>query len=243
MDQQFAKLTEQANDQSLNSQEPEAGNNGIDALKQVFNEESNNDPSKPADRCVYHGPMPPDFLTKNLPLGTIDANGNCTFNWKGQTYIEGQGLQQGVKPRPGKQDDGPGSELRGGSELQAGSETQDAKNKIDSKKSSGNEKEWTEEEMKNAKPTPLPMLDQDGKIKEHLPHYLLNEEQKNHIENYLEENHLNYYGDPVGSKYGTGTPLFNGESGQQLNRYDYILNKLWNEIKLPGPIVKAMICD
>ncbi|MFH1522577.1 MAG: hypothetical protein ABIE43_02020 [Patescibacteria group bacterium] len=53
----------------------------------------------------------------------------------------------------------------------------------------------------------------------------LNQEQKEKIDQWLEENNLNRYGDPVGTFYTGGTPLFNGLTGESVDRFEYILNK------------------
>ncbi|MBT3785922.1 hypothetical protein HOF92_13185 [bacterium] len=45
------------------------------------------------------------------------------------------------------------------------------------------------------------------------------------IEDHLKENNLNQYGDPVGTIYTGGTPLFNEGSGEIRSRMEYLLEK------------------
>jgi len=45
------------------------------------------------------------------------------------------------------------------------------------------------------------------------------------IESYLQDNNLNQYGDPMGTIYTGGTPLFNSQSGEIRNRMEYLLEK------------------
>jgi len=45
------------------------------------------------------------------------------------------------------------------------------------------------------------------------------------IELYLQENNLNQYGDPIGTVYTGGTPLFDESTGQIQNRFEYLLAK------------------
>lgn len=187
--------------------------------------------------CIYRGDLPKDYHTKDLPRGTVDDNGNCTFNWHGQTYVEGQG----VKPKPHKGDEHPGME-KGSASMEKGSAGSGKTSDIDSKHSTGNEKEWTEEEMANAKPMPLPVLELGNKVaagdrrpgQEGMPIrtiWHLNDDQKKLIDNYLKEAGLNAYGDPKDTSYEGGTPLFNETTGHMTDRYDYILN---GGLNIPG---------
>ncbi|MCX6796434.1 MAG: hypothetical protein NTW06_02955 [Candidatus Falkowbacteria bacterium] len=62
----------------------------------------------------------------------------------------------------------------------------------------------------------------------------LTKEQQVRIDKFLEDNSLNRYGDPVGTMYTGGTPLFNEITGERIDRFEYIINKypeLWQEIK------------
>jgi len=61
--------------------------------------------------------------------------------------------------------------------------------------------------------------DSFGQIKE------LTKEQKQKIDSWIEENNLNRYGDPADTMYIGGTPLFNEATGENIDRYDYILGK------------------
>jgi hypothetical protein len=56
----------------------------------------------------------------------------------------------------------------------------------------------------------------------------LTEEQKKKIDKWLEENGYNRYGDTAGAIYPGGTPLYNEETGESVNRYDHILKKFPN---------------
>lgn len=52
----------------------------------------------------------------------------------------------------------------------------------------------------------------------------LTTEQKEQIDQWLEENNLNRYGDAEDTIYAGGTPLFDEATGENIDRYDYILN-------------------
>ncbi len=43
------------------------------------------------------------------------------------------------------------------------------------------------------------------------------------IDDWLLKNDLNKYGDPIGTMYAGGTPLFDEATGQVKNKYEYIL--------------------
>ena len=45
------------------------------------------------------------------------------------------------------------------------------------------------------------------------------------IDAWLAEKHLNEFGDPPGTSYTGGTPLFNEHTGVRRERYEYILSK------------------
>lgn len=49
--------------------------------------------------------------------------------------------------------------------------------------------------------------------------------QKTAIDAWLKENGYNRYGDSRGILYTGGTPLFNEETGETLDRYEYILER------------------
>ena len=58
---------------------------------------------------------------------------------------------------------------------------------------------------------------------------LTNNQETEHVENeaelidsWISEQGLNQYGDPPDTVYTGGTPLFNEQTGQTLNRYSYI---------------------
>jgi serine/threonine protein phosphatase PrpC len=50
-------------------------------------------------------------------------------------------------------------------------------------------------------------------------------ETRAHIDRWIAENDLNEYGDPKGTMYLGGTPLFDERTGQSRERYEYILEK------------------
>lgn len=52
------------------------------------------------------------------------------------------------------------------------------------------------------------------------------------IDAWLTGHHLNPYGDPPGTDYTGGTPLFNERTGERRDRYEYILSK-HPELKSP----------
>ncbi len=47
---------------------------------------------------------------------------------------------------------------------------------------------------------------------------------KKQVEQWIEGNDLNRYGDMVGTIYAGGTPLFNEVTSKAIDRYDYIIN-------------------
>ncbi len=53
----------------------------------------------------------------------------------------------------------------------------------------------------------------------------LTKKQKEQIDEWFESRGLNRYGDDKSAVYTGGTPLFNEETGESIDRYDYILNK------------------
>ena len=54
----------------------------------------------------------------------------------------------------------------------------------------------------------------------------LSKEQKSVIDEWLESEGLNRYGDPDGTYYTGGTPLFDESTGVAIERYEYILGKV-----------------
>ncbi|MFH1426911.1 MAG: hypothetical protein ABIG60_00030 [Patescibacteria group bacterium] len=52
----------------------------------------------------------------------------------------------------------------------------------------------------------------------------LTDEQKEKIEQWIKDNNLNRYGDPIDTLYTGGTPLFNEATSESLDRFYYILN-------------------
>lgn len=53
----------------------------------------------------------------------------------------------------------------------------------------------------------------------------LSDEEKQKIDNWLSANDLNRYGDSDGVVYPTGSPLFNSETGESIERFEYILKR------------------
>lgn len=54
----------------------------------------------------------------------------------------------------------------------------------------------------------------------------LTREAKLKIDEWLENNKLNRYGDPVGTNYERGTPLIGENASENIERFDYILRKM-----------------
>ena len=48
---------------------------------------------------------------------------------------------------------------------------------------------------------------------------------KNRIDQWIKANELNEFGDPIGSVYLGGNPLFDESTGISIDRYEYILSK------------------
>jgi hypothetical protein len=53
----------------------------------------------------------------------------------------------------------------------------------------------------------------------------VDEATKRKIDRWIEENKLNPFGDPSGTMYAGGTPLFDERTGRSRDRYEYILEK------------------
>ena len=53
----------------------------------------------------------------------------------------------------------------------------------------------------------------------------LTKEQKKYIDDMIRKSGLNEFGDPRGTVYAGGTPLFNETTGKVTDRYDYIVGK------------------
>ena len=66
----------------------------------------------------------------------------------------------------------------------------------------------------------------------------LNSLQKDYIDSWLEKEGLNKYGDPEGTVYLGGSPLFDETSGQSLNRYEYVLKNHPQLLKQIQTLVK-----
>lgn len=60
----------------------------------------------------------------------------------------------------------------------------------------------------------------------------LTDEQKEEIDKWLEENDYNRYGDPIDTVYMGGTPLFNEATGESIERFEYILEKQPDILKI-----------
>jgi hypothetical protein len=55
--------------------------------------------------------------------------------------------------------------------------------------------------------------------------FLTSDEEKAKIDNWIDRNNLNQYGDSKDRQYLGGTPLFNEVSGERVDRYDYIIER------------------
>jgi hypothetical protein len=55
--------------------------------------------------------------------------------------------------------------------------------------------------------------------------FVVDEATKERIDSWIKRNNLNRYGDPKGTAYVGGTPLFNMKTGKTMDRYQYILKK------------------
>lgn len=54
---------------------------------------------------------------------------------------------------------------------------------------------------------------------------MVDEKTKARINAWIEKAGANQYGDPPGTRYPGGTPLFNEMTGKKVDRYEYILRK------------------
>lgn len=52
---------------------------------------------------------------------------------------------------------------------------------------------------------------------------VITDDFKQKIDKWIAENNLNRYGDNIGAAYAGGTPLFNETTGENIDRYEYIL--------------------
>jgi hypothetical protein len=55
--------------------------------------------------------------------------------------------------------------------------------------------------------------------------FVTSEIEKQAIDSWLTSQNLNKYGDDIGTFYTGGTPLFNEQTGETIDRYDYLLQK------------------
>ena len=53
----------------------------------------------------------------------------------------------------------------------------------------------------------------------------LSSEQKAVVDDWLRRNQLNEYGDPIGTLYAGGSPLFNEKTGETTDRYEYLFTR------------------
>lgn len=51
------------------------------------------------------------------------------------------------------------------------------------------------------------------------------EDEKNVIDQWISDNKLNQYGDPLDTIYSGGTPLFDEANGTTIDRYTYVKNR------------------
>jgi len=62
----------------------------------------------------------------------------------------------------------------------------------------------------------------------------ITDEGKKKIDNWLEENDFNQYGDPKSTMYAGGTPLFDEMTGETIDRYEYIVRNHPGIIEMIG---------
>lgn len=53
----------------------------------------------------------------------------------------------------------------------------------------------------------------------------VDDKTRKRIDRWIKENNRNPYGDPPGTIYTGGTPLFDERTGRTRDRYDYILDR------------------
>lgn len=53
----------------------------------------------------------------------------------------------------------------------------------------------------------------------------ISQNKKTQIDAWIKKNDLNQFGDPKGTMYAGGTPLFDETTGKQIDRYEYIVKK------------------
>lgn len=56
------------------------------------------------------------------------------------------------------------------------------------------------------------------------PMSILDQSEKNLIEQWIRKNDLNEFGDPNDTVYAGGTPLFSGKDAKVIDRFDYIIS-------------------
>ena len=54
----------------------------------------------------------------------------------------------------------------------------------------------------------------------------LTKEQKEKIDNWLKQNNFNRYGDDINTRYASGTPLLGDSINKNLDRFEYIIEKI-----------------
>ena len=67
---------------------------------------------------------------------------------------------------------------------------------------------------------------EDGKIVipgQPIPGQPISEDMKKRVDKWIKDNGLNEFGDPKGTSYMGGTPLFDETTGRSKDRYEYIL--------------------
>jgi len=70
------------------------------------------------------------------------------------------------------------------------------------------------------------LVAKEEKKEESEPNDILSLETKEKIDKWLKENNLNRYGDSLKTYYTGGTPLFNEETGESIERFEYIFQKI-----------------
>ena len=95
------------------------------------------------------------------------------------------------------------------------------------KKRTADRLEWLDQKLGENSPeqdTPTTTSSQDEDNKK-IEASDLTRKQKNKIDEWLEGNNLNRYGDSEGAIYSDGTPLYNRETGEKIGRFEYILDR------------------
>ncbi len=78
-------------------------------------------------------------------------------------------------------------------------------------------------QQREAPPRPAPPAPPPGRASTAVG--AIDQATKNRIDQWIQQNHRNPYGDPPGTMYAGGTPLFDERTGRSTDKYEYILRK------------------